>query len=161
MNKNTIKWPFHVFFFHLRVNIYLSLQFFPFSDFAEKQTIVLLLIRLHLGNFCFIFPAQTRPLNVASIHQGNKLEGICHLLSSFGLIGDMMRACEKYRWMGNVRYKSKFLAWNRSWSVRRKVCCVWERLRAICFVVWRVKTAGFIVWRVKAAGFIVWRVKIH
>ncbi|BFY99411.1 hypothetical protein BsWGS_02451 [Bradybaena similaris] len=49
--------------------------------------------------------SQTRPVNVVSVHQGNKLEGMSHLLSSFGLIGDMMRACEKYRWMGNVRYK--------------------------------------------------------
>ncbi|CAG5133706.1 unnamed protein product, partial [Candidula unifasciata] len=49
--------------------------------------------------------SQTRPVNVVSVHQGNKLEGISHLLTSFGLIGEMIRACEQHRWLGNLRYK--------------------------------------------------------
>ncbi|XP_059174442.1 ceramide kinase-like [Physella acuta] len=54
-------------------------------------------IKIVLGKTC--------PTNIVGIHQGKKLEGYAGLIAGFGLFGDMMYTCEKYRWMGNVRYK--------------------------------------------------------
>lgn len=48
---------------------------------------------------------QTTATNIVSLHQGGKLQAYAGLLLGFGLFGDMMYTCEKYRWMGNVRYK--------------------------------------------------------
>ncbi|XP_062621631.1 ceramide kinase-like, partial [Saccostrea cucullata] len=43
--------------------------------------------------------------NVASLHQGNRCAGYSSLILGFGLFGDVMRDCEKYRWMGTSRFK--------------------------------------------------------
>ncbi|XP_061173617.1 ceramide kinase-like [Saccostrea echinata] len=43
--------------------------------------------------------------NIASLHQGNKCSGYSSLILGFGLFGDVMRDCEKYRWMGTSRFK--------------------------------------------------------
>ncbi|XP_052700408.1 ceramide kinase-like isoform X1 [Crassostrea angulata] len=43
--------------------------------------------------------------NIVSLHQGNKCSGYSGLILGFGLFGDVMRDCEKYRWMGTSRFK--------------------------------------------------------
>ena len=45
--------------------------------------------------------------NVVSVHQGRKLQCYSSLLLEFGLIGEMMHDCEKFRWMGPNRYNSE------------------------------------------------------
>ncbi|WAR23738.1 CERK1-like protein, partial [Mya arenaria] len=42
--------------------------------------------------------------NVVSLHEGQRLTRYASLLVEFGLIGDMMHDCEKFRWMGPCRY---------------------------------------------------------
>lgn len=42
--------------------------------------------------------------NVVSLHQGRRLTCYASLLVEFGLIGNMMHDCEKYRWLGPSRY---------------------------------------------------------
>ena len=50
---------------------------------------------------------KTIPSNVASIHQGGKLSAYAGILLAVGLQGDMMKDCEKYRWMGVSRYNGQ------------------------------------------------------
>ncbi|XP_069127663.1 ceramide kinase-like [Argopecten irradians] len=42
--------------------------------------------------------------NSASVHEDNKCLAHSGLVLGFGLFGDMMHHCEKYRWMGSNRY---------------------------------------------------------
>ncbi|XP_045159814.2 ceramide kinase-like isoform X2 [Mercenaria mercenaria] len=42
--------------------------------------------------------------NVVSLHQGRQLTCYASLLVEFGLIGNMMHDCEKFRWLGPSRY---------------------------------------------------------
>ncbi|XP_076092305.1 ceramide kinase-like isoform X1 [Mytilus galloprovincialis] len=42
--------------------------------------------------------------NVCSAHEGGKLLSYSALILGFGLFGDMMHDCEKFRWMGPLRY---------------------------------------------------------
>ena len=50
--------------------------------------------------------------NIVSLHQGNKCSGYSGLILGFGLFGDVMRDCEKYRWMGTSRFKGKLIFMN-------------------------------------------------
>ncbi|KAK3576315.1 hypothetical protein CHS0354_034005 [Potamilus streckersoni] len=43
--------------------------------------------------------------NAVSIHQGRALSSYAGLIVDFGLCGDMMKDCEKFRWLGPKRYK--------------------------------------------------------
>ncbi|KAK3583094.1 hypothetical protein CHS0354_036829 [Potamilus streckersoni] len=43
--------------------------------------------------------------NAASIHQGRALSSYAGLVLGFGLCGDMMKDCEKFRWLGPKRYE--------------------------------------------------------
>ncbi|KAL3867623.1 hypothetical protein ACJMK2_040504 [Sinanodonta woodiana] len=43
--------------------------------------------------------------NVASVHQGISLSSYAVLVLELGLCGDMMKDCEKFRWMGPKRYE--------------------------------------------------------
>ncbi|XP_025110094.1 ceramide kinase-like [Pomacea canaliculata] len=47
---------------------------------------------------------NTTPSNAVSVHQGGKLSAYAGLVLGFGLQGDMMYDCEKFRWMGQSRY---------------------------------------------------------
>lgn len=51
---------------------------------------------------------NTTPSNAVSVHQGGKLSAYAGLVLGFGLQGDMMYDCEKFRWMGQSRYNGKF-----------------------------------------------------
>lgn len=44
------------------------------------------------------------PANLVSLHEGGKLLSYSALVLGFGLFGDMMHDCEKFRWMGPTRY---------------------------------------------------------
>lgn len=46
--------------------------------------------------------------NVVSLHQGRKLTCYASLLVEFGLIGNMMHDCEKFRWLGPSRYSGMY-----------------------------------------------------
>ncbi|XP_022331400.1 ceramide kinase-like isoform X2 [Crassostrea virginica] len=48
---------------------------------------------------------QSISTNIASLHQGNKCSGYSGLILGFGLFGDVMKDCERYRWMGTSRFK--------------------------------------------------------
>lgn len=50
---------------------------------------------------------HTTPSNAVSVHQGGKLSAYSGLILAFGLQGDMMYDCEKFRWMGSSRYTGK------------------------------------------------------
>ena len=47
------------------------------------------------------------PTNAVSVHQGGQLAAYSGLLLAFGLQGDMMADCEKFRWMGQSRYNGE------------------------------------------------------
>jgi ceramide kinase len=49
----------------------------------------------------------TVPANAVSVHQGGQLAAYAGLLLGFGLQGDMMADCEKFRWMGVSRYNGE------------------------------------------------------
>lgn len=51
-----------------------------------------------------VISGYTSPANAVSVHQGGKLSAYSGLLLAFGLQGDMMNDCEKFRWMGPNRY---------------------------------------------------------
>ena len=59
----------------------------------------------------FIFSGDHHMSNVVSLHQGQKLTCYASLLVEFGLIGDMMHDCEKYRLLGPTRYSGESLLW--------------------------------------------------
>ncbi|KAL3869163.1 hypothetical protein ACJMK2_041874 [Sinanodonta woodiana] len=42
--------------------------------------------------------------NAVSVHQGRTLSSYAGLIVDFGLCGDMMKDCEKFRWLGPKRY---------------------------------------------------------
>ncbi|CAG2253208.1 CERK [Mytilus edulis] len=42
--------------------------------------------------------------NVCSVHEGGKLLSYSALILGFGLFGNIMHDCEKFRWMGPLRY---------------------------------------------------------
>lgn len=42
--------------------------------------------------------------NIVSVHEGGKLLSYSALILGFGLFGDMMNQCEKFRWMGSSRF---------------------------------------------------------
>ncbi|KAL8622430.1 hypothetical protein ACOMHN_034095 [Nucella lapillus] len=44
------------------------------------------------------------PANAVSVHQGGQLSAYSGLVLGFGLQGDMMADCERFRWMGHSRY---------------------------------------------------------
>ncbi|XP_076440749.1 ceramide kinase-like [Babylonia areolata] len=46
----------------------------------------------------------TLPANAVSVHQGEQLSAFSGLVLGFGLQGDMMADCERFRWMGHRRY---------------------------------------------------------
>ncbi|KAK7502279.1 hypothetical protein BaRGS_00006643 [Batillaria attramentaria] len=46
----------------------------------------------------------TSRTNAVSVHQGGKVSAYAGLVLCFGLQGDMMNDCEKFRWMGPNRY---------------------------------------------------------
>ncbi|XP_041359229.1 ceramide kinase-like [Gigantopelta aegis] len=52
----------------------------------------------------YIALGKTRPASAASIHQGHKLSLYSGLLVGFGLFGDIMKDCDKFRWMGASRF---------------------------------------------------------
>lgn len=52
-------------------------------------------------------PGAHHMSNVVSLHQGQRLTRYASLLVEFGLIGDMMHDCEKYRFMGPTRYSGE------------------------------------------------------
>nr|KAG5710252.1 hypothetical protein BaRGS_008968 [Batillaria attramentaria] len=47
---------------------------------------------------------KTSLTNAVSVHQGGKLSAYAGLVLGFGLQGDIMNDCEKFRWMGPSRY---------------------------------------------------------
>ncbi|ESO94509.1 hypothetical protein LOTGIDRAFT_161209 [Lottia gigantea] len=47
---------------------------------------------------------QRTDANVVGVHQGGKLMAYSGLLLGFGLFGDIMYDCEKFRWMGASRF---------------------------------------------------------
>ena len=48
------------------------------------------------------------PSNIASVHMDGILKSVSALILGFGLFGDMVKDCEKYRKMGPSRYNGKF-----------------------------------------------------
>ncbi|KAK3763579.1 hypothetical protein RRG08_057002 [Elysia crispata] len=52
-----------------------------------------------------ILMGKTTASNVVGVYQGGKLQECAGLICSFGLLGDIMHDCERFRWMGNFRYK--------------------------------------------------------
>ena len=49
----------------------------------------------------------TLPTNAVSVHQGGSLSAYSGLVLGFGLQGDMMADCERFRWMGHSRYNGE------------------------------------------------------
>ncbi|RUS80482.1 hypothetical protein EGW08_011760 [Elysia chlorotica] len=48
---------------------------------------------------------KTTTSNVVGVYQGGKLHRCAGLICCFGLLGDIMHECERFRWMGSFRYK--------------------------------------------------------
>ncbi|XP_046544665.1 ceramide kinase-like [Haliotis rubra] len=47
---------------------------------------------------------KSGPVNAVSVHQERQLSAYSGLLLGFGLFGDIMNDCEKFRWMGSSRF---------------------------------------------------------
>ncbi|GFR65275.1 ceramide kinase [Elysia marginata] len=52
-----------------------------------------------------VLMGKTTNSNVVGVYQEGKLQECAGLICSFGLLGDIMHECERFRWMGNFRYK--------------------------------------------------------
>ena len=72
----------------------------------------------------------TLPTNAVSVHQGGRLSAYSGLVLGFGLQGDMMADCERFRWMGHSRYNGECRVGSGAVCVCVCVCvCVRERER--------------------------------